>query len=418
MTKGIFALNQFFPQPYKLYNTIQNYEWGTKNEAAFIPRFLGIQPKLDTPYAELWIGAHPKAPSEIEIDGVKISLNIVVAKYPLECLGAYVCITFSHTFPFLLKILSAANALSIQTHPNKAQAQQLHAKDPKNYPDDNHKPEVAIALDSLTALAGFKPVQSIKKNLEQLPELSELIGQELIDALLNSKDLSEQKDLIKKIFEAVMQHAEDTEHLTACISYIRKRLTNKTSRLPEEEQFLEQHRLFGDDVGLFSFFFFNLVDLKPGEAIFTDAGIPHAYIKGTICECMANSDNVVRAGLTNKFKDVGTLLDVLRYDFMECPMMQAGTGAGETVYRTTAKEFEVSRLIELKGFRRTCISNDRPSVYLIMLGSLDVQWNVAGKSQIVHYIKGESFFIPASLPQYEISVKSSEAEIFIVTIPS
>ena len=250
-----------------------------------------MQAEPDVPYAELWIGAHPNASSEIEIDGTRMAFNHVIEEFPEECLGTYVCEKFSRKFPFLLKVLSAAHALSIQTHPNKIQAQQLHAKDPKNYPDDNHKPEVAIALDSLLALVGFKPTKDIKNNLATLPELAGFIGHDLIDQLLKNQNLSAEETLIQKIYETVMQHAEDQEWLTACIDGIQNRLTNQVSRSPEEEQFLEQYRLFGVDVGLLSFFFFNLIRLKAGEAIFTDAGVPHAYIAGNICECMANSDN-------------------------------------------------------------------------------------------------------------------------------
>ena len=133
------------PQPYKLFNKVQNYDWGTKNEDAFIPKFLGVKPEKDLPYGELWIGAHPKAPSEIEIEGIKYSLNWVIDNFPEEVLGKDVANIFGGKLPFLLKVLSAAQALSIQLHPNKKQAEILHAKDPINYPDDNHKPEIAIA---------------------------------------------------------------------------------------------------------------------------------------------------------------------------------------------------------------------------------------------------------------------------------
>lgn len=408
-------MKKFFSRPYKLFNTIQNYEWGTKNEAAFIPHFLGIPIEPDKPYGELWIGAHPKAPSKIEINGTMIPLNEVVQEFPTECLGAYVCKNFSNTFPFLLKILSAARSLSIQTHPNKSQAERLHAKDPKNYPDDDHKPEVAIAIDSLIALAGFKPVNAIKKNLKTLPELSTLVGKELFDDLLISEDGQAEKKQIQTMYESIMQHAEDAQGLTECISKIQKRFIEKTNRSIEEEQFLEQYNLYGADVGLLSFFFFNIVRLRPGEAIFTDAGIPHAYIKGTICECMANSDNVVRAGLTNKFKDVPTLLDIVRYDFAECPVMQAAP-AGETIYRTTAKEFEVSHLKKPEGFRQNCLSHDRPGVYLIMNGLLKIFWISDGTTQSATFGKGESFFVPASLNEYEIAADQG-VEYFAVAIP-
>jgi mannose-6-phosphate isomerase len=409
-------LKQFPIKPYKLYNTIQNYAWGTKNESAFIPRFIGVKVEPNKPYAELWIGAHPKAPSEIEIGGTRIPLNKVIEDHATECLGEYVRRKFSGTFPFLLKVLSAANALSIQTHPNKLQAERLHAKDPKNYPDDNHKPEIAIALDSLVALVGFQPVHSIRRHLESLPELESLVGQGVIDEIIKSEDLGTNENLIKQLYGFIMQRADDKDRLTACISKIQKRLTQKEYRLPEEEQFLEQHKLYGTDVGLLSFFFFNLLHLQQGQAIFTGAGVPHAYIKGNIIECMANSDNVVRAGLTKKFKDVETLLNVIQYDFAECPVLKAEAGTDEVTYRTAAQEFEVSQYKKPGGFRKKYFSNDRPTVYLVTRGSLEVYWNCDETEHTLKFAKGDSFFVPAALPQYEIS-SNDNVEFFIVVIP-
>jgi mannose-6-phosphate isomerase len=411
-------LRQFPIKPYKLYNTIQNYEWGTKNESAFIPRFIGAEVELNKPYAELWIGAHPNAPSEIEIDGLRFPLNKVIQNRPMECLGEYVRNKFSGTFPFLLKVLSAASALSIQTHPNKVQAQRLHAKDPKHYPDDNHKPEIAIALDSLVALAGFQPVQSIRKHLEFLPELGELVGQGLIDEILKSEDPIILGNLIKQLYGLVMQRADDKEHLAACIIKIQKRLTEKEFRSPEELQFLKQYELYGTDVGLLSFFFFNLIHVQQGQAIFTGAGVPHAYIKGNIIECMANSDNVVRAGLTNKFKDVDTLLNIILYKFAECHVLhtEAGTGTGEVLYRTTAEEFEVTKNKNPGGFRKICFSNNRPIVYLIIHGSLEVHWNGDDSACTSKFSRGDSFFIPAALSHYEIT-SNNDVEFFAVAIP-
>ena len=409
-------LKQFSLKPYKLYNTIQNYEWGTKNESAFIPRFIGMEVELNKPYAELWIGAHPKTPSKIEIDGTKIPLNKIIATYPGECLGEYVRSKFSGTFPFLLKVLSAARALSIQAHPNKVQAQRLHAKDPKNYPDDNHKPEIAIALDSLVALVGFQPVRSIRKHLESLKELDELVGKGLVDEIIKSEDQVMAENLIKQLYGIIMQRAVDKEHLASCIFKIHKRLMEKEFRSPEEEQFLEQHTLYGADVGLLSFFFFNLVHLQQGQAIYMGAGVPHAYIKGNIIECMANSDNVVRAGLTNKFKDVETLLNIILYKFAECPVLHAEAGTGDGTYRTAAEEFEVTLNIKPRGFRKKCFSNDRPIINLITHGSLDVHWNGDGTVYTLKFLRGDSFFVPAALSQYEIS-SNDDVEFITVAIP-
>ncbi|HVN49000.1 MAG TPA: mannose-6-phosphate isomerase, class I [Bacteroidota bacterium] len=406
-----------FPcQPYKLYNSIKNYEWGTKNGQAFIPKFLGTQPEPNVPYAELWIGAHPNASSEIEIAGERIPMHRVVEQFPDETLGSYVREKFNGTFPFLLKVLSAEHALSIQTHPNKTQAQRLHQQDPQNYPDDNHKPEIAIAIDSLDALVGFQPLASIRNNLKTLPELTEFIGNKLIDPFLSDQHRTDEAMLAQKIYETMMHRADEKERLSICIEGIRQRLEQKGQRSPEEEQFLEQYKLFGADVGLLSFFFFNLIHLKTGEAIFTDAGIPHAYIKGNICECMANSDNVVRAGLTNKFKDVPALLDILRYDFAECPVMKSQPDASETIYPTSAQEFEVRLYKKTSGCFEEQLSNQRPSVLLLTKGSLKLQWSSDGTSNASKYSAGESIFLPASLPKFRI-LAQTDVEYFSVVVP-
>ena len=187
------------PQPYLLKNTIQHYEWGTKGKNAFIPKLLNIKSEKDKPYAELWMGAHPKSPSKIVIDGNEFSLNEVIHQYPGEMLGSKTAKKFSNTLPFLFKVLSANEALSIQVHPDKKQAISLHKKDPINYPDSNQKIEIAIALDSLTALVGFKTFKEILKVLKDYPEIGEFIGNKFVVSL---KVLSRQnqKNFLQKLF--------------------------------------------------------------------------------------------------------------------------------------------------------------------------------------------------------------------------
>lgn len=410
-------MNNFLPKPYKLFNKIQNYEWGTKNENAFIPNIIGIKAQRDLPYAELWIGAHPKASSEIEFDGEKIQLKDFIARFTKECLGEFVSEKFNGQFPFLLKILSADKALSIQTHPNKKDAEKLHKKDPKNYPDDNHKPEIAIAVDSLIAIAGFRPINEIERNIKSLPELNLLIDEIFINDLQNSETEEMKKESIKNLYSALMRKAEDKNNLSACVSNICNRLNSKKELTFEENQFLIQHKLYGVDIGLFSFFFFNMVDLQPGQAIFTSAGVPHAYIKGNIIECMANSDNVVRAGLTNKFKDVDTLLGILQYDFKKYVIINSERKTDEFVYKTSAEEFEVSAFDKRTDFKKEIKFNNKPSVYLITEGVLEVEWIYNGEKNIEQFKKGDSFFVPASLSDY--SVKSLQScRYFVASVPS
>jgi len=409
-------LKSLQPQPYKLFNKVQNYDWGTKNEDAFIPKFLGLNPVKDLPYGELWIGAHPKAPSEIEIEGTKYPLNLVIDNFPQEILGKDVAKKYDGKLPFLLKVLSAAQALSIQLHPNKKQAEILHTRDPKNYPDDNHKPEIAIALDSLTAIVGFRFANQIKEIFIKCPELKEFSGGKNYELLIEAGNENDLKETIKKVYITIMENANDKEKLEIVINKLVEKFLNQSIRTPEEEQFLIQQKLYGYDIGLLSFFFFNIIQLKPEQAFFTDAGVPHAYIKGNIIECMANSDNVVRAGLTNKFKDVDTLLEIMNYSFGEIEIINKNQKQDEVVFKTTAAEFEVSGYLKNSGSIHKLVTNDKPIVVLIENGNMQVEWiNEEGK-KTMNFGKGESFLSPAILPELSLSI-NKYSRYYVVAIP-
>lgn len=409
-------MNRIFRRPFRLLNKTQHYDWGTKNDNAFIPHFVGSPVVRDLPYAELWIGAHPTAPSDIVVQGGVTPLNRVIEDFPLEILGEDVAGRFDRKLPFLLKVLSAARALSIQTHPDKEQARKLHAVDPAHYPDDNHKPEIAIALDSLTAIAGFRPARDIVAALHRFPELDGLAGSELIRRVQAVGSESELVGNLKLLYGAIMRRAADEETLVPVIGKIVDRLSGKRDSAADEVLFVEQYGLYGADVGLFSFLFFNLLELKPGQAIFTGAGVPHAYIRGNIVECMANSDNVVRAGLTGKFKDVGALLDILTYRFAEYPVINQEQKADGVVYHTGAEEFQITGYQKDPGFDAVFESGGRPTVVLITGGSLSVQWEDDGGWRSETFTHGESFLVPAILPRWRMSA-GGKAGYYCVTIP-
>jgi mannose-6-phosphate isomerase len=412
----VLKLERIYAKPYKLKNKIQNYEWGTKNESAFIPNLLGIPAEPGLPYAELWIGAHPKAPSEIEIDGASYPLDKVIEQFPVEMLGQYAAEKFGNKLPFLLKVLSAARALSIQAHPNKEQAAKLHAADPVNYPDDNHKPEIAIAIDTLTAIAGFRPVKDIVENLKKYPELQEFASKEFIEKIFELKDNFELSIHLNMLYSKVMSCCLDPEKFSGIINGIIKQLSGTEKLTLEEEQFLKQHELYGNDIGLISFFFFNIISLKPGQAIFTGAGIPHAYIEGNIIECMANSDNVVRAGLTDKFKDVNTLLEILDYTFAEYEIINEEQKTDGVNYITKAEEFEITAFHKEESYSRDFSNSTKPMIILITGGSLTIKWFEDEKECSESFSKGESFLIPAILHEYQLSCEKA-ASYFLVKIP-
>ena len=412
----MLRLERIYTKPYKLINKIQNYDWGTKNENAFIPNLLGIPAVPDLPYAELWIGAHPKAPSEIEVDGILYPLDKVIEQFSIEILGQYVSDKYDKKLPFLLKVLSAARALSIQTHPDKDQAVKLHSADPVNYPDDNHKPEIAIALDSLTAIAGFRPVDEIIDNLKKYPELQEFASEAFIEKLFGLKDKFELSINLNMLYSKIMDSASDEIKLLGVIDGIIKKLSSLKKLTTEEKQFVKQHKIYGTDVGLLSFFFFNTIQLKAGQAIFTGAGVPHAYIEGNIIECMANSDNVVRAGLTNKFKDVNTLLEILDYTFEEYEIINESQKTDGINYVTPAEEFEVAAFQKEPGYARDFSNSTKPLVILITDGSLNIKWIENEKEQTETFLKGESVILPASLHEYALSC-SIATKYFLVKIP-
>ncbi|RDW89868.1 mannose-6-phosphate isomerase pmi1 [Aspergillus mulundensis] len=240
--------------------------------------------------------------------------------------------------PFLFKVLSIRKALSIQAHPNKKLAETLHARDSKNYPDDNHKPEMTIAITPFEGLCGFRPLAEIVHFLKAVAPLRGLIGAQTATDFENTVRGSEDtedpeqtkknKAALRTLFTSLMKSSpEDIEaaaqELVAAAqsspetfaSLVNAPDTNPTDAAELASIIVRLNEQFPNDIGLFVFFFLNFVCLEPGEAMFLKADDIHAYISGDIIECMASSDNVVRAGFTPKFKDVDTLTEMLTYSY-------------------------------------------------------------------------------------------------------
>lgn len=389
-------INIFNIQPYLLTNTIQHYAWGQKNETAYIPQLLNIQAEKDQPYAELWIGAHPKAPSTI----MTRSLLELITEFPVEILGEEASKRFNDKLPFLLKVLSAGEALSIQAHPNKKQAEKLHANDPKHYPDDNHKPEIAIALDALTALVGFKTMPEIFNLLEEYSPIAEFVTLEVLKT-----------EGLKAFYSQLMTKAEtNPKELETILMKMDQLITDKKNKSETDDLYLELRQKYGTDVGLFSLYLFNLIHLDEGEAVFLKAGIPHAYLKGNIIECMANSDNVVRAGLTPKFKDITTLVDILTYE-TGIPEIISPTTTAITEYVVPIPEFSIIRK-NINSGQELQLLNDRLKIFIITEGKITITSDgFSGK-----FKKGDTVMVPAALEEYSISAHESTT-IYTAMIP-
>lgn len=296
----------------KLENKVMNYDWGTFD---YIPNLLSVEAD-GLPQAELWMGAHLKAPSIA--DG--------------QSLGELISKMRTPELSFLMKVLSAKEALSIQAHPKKKDAVlgfERESKlgldidhDKRSYKDSNEKPELAIALTEFWGLVGFRMVNEIVKMFRMMCLNS--FSRE-IDDLEKSGDL-------RVFFEALLNHENKglliRESVECSLRYSE----------PEFSWIVGLANKYPGDIGVFAPAYLNLIRLKPSEGIFLGPGVLHAYLKGTIIEIMGNSDNVLRGGLSSKYVDKEGLVGILEFEEFVPEIIVPKDG----VYHTPAKEFELS----------------------------------------------------------------------------
>ncbi|KAM9313033.1 mannose-6-phosphate isomerase [Gastrophryne carolinensis] len=266
------------------------------------------------------MGTHPKGDAII-LNGqvAQKTLGQWIAAHP-DCLGSKVREVFKDQLPFLFKVLSVRLALSIQAHPDKALAKKLHAQFPQHYPDDNHKPEMAIALTSFRGLCGFRPIPEIVAFLRDIPEFRAVIGQDaaqqLEECAANLSNDVEVHKALQQCFTCMMQRKKEefAEQLNLLVQRVKQQVASGVDvSYCIGDLLLILNSQFPGDIGCFAIYFLNVVTLQPGEAMYLGANEPHAYLEGDCVECMACSDNTVRAGLTPKFIDVDTLCEMLTY---------------------------------------------------------------------------------------------------------
>jgi mannose-6-phosphate isomerase len=307
---------------FPLEGVIRDYAWGSPTA---IPRMLGIEPD-GRPAAELWFGAHAGSPSP----AWGSTLDAVIAADPDTMLGTATRERFGDHLPYLLKVLAADKALSIQVHPDRAQAEAGFAaeqrdglpSDRRNYTDANHKPELLCALTPFEAMCGFRPVD------QTLAVLGELAVPELdfvVDALRGP-------DGLRTAFTAVLEH-DDPATLAGAVA------AHASSDGPLRSTWIAAHD-FPDDIGVVVTLLLNYRRLEPGQAIYLAAGNVHGYLRGTGVEIMANSDNVLRCGLTAKRIDVGELVQITDFTELTEPLWPA---EGDT-FRVPVPDFALRRL--------------------------------------------------------------------------
>ncbi|CAE6471113.1 unnamed protein product [Rhizoctonia solani] len=265
-----------------------SYDWGKIGKNSKAGQYARADPEFkfqeDKPYSELWMGTHPTLPSKLQ-SGEKLYDHLQA--HP-ELLGDKVCKQYDGNLPFLFKVLAIEKALSIQAHPNKKLAEKLHKERPDVYKDDNHKPEMAIAITPFSGFCNFRPLSEISTFLSSVPEFASLIPAQAASALSSSP--SDPKSALREVFGALMSAPSD-QIQSALDQLIKRYESGGTTPVESEVADLAQTlaKQYPGDVGVFCVFLLNVVKLNPGEAMFLQADEPHAYITGDIIECMATS---------------------------------------------------------------------------------------------------------------------------------
>ncbi|KAJ6861301.1 mannose-6-phosphate isomerase 1-like [Populus alba x Populus x berolinensis] len=406
--------------------SVQNYDWGKKGtEGSEVARLYELNSGYDIafekkkPFAEFWVGTHGSGPSFVVEGGVEngdsngsgsLSLKEWICKNP-NVLGDKVLDKWGCDLPFLFKVLSVAKALSIQAHPDKELAKVLHKLHPNIYRDDNHKPEMALAVTEFEALCSFISLEELKAVLRDVPEIVELVGSAVVNQLLqiNEQDHEEKvKSVLRSAFTHLMSASK--EMTAEVISKLKSRLytESETRQLTGKEQLvLQLEKQYPADIGVISAFFLNYVKLNPGEALYLGANEPHAYLHGECIECMATSDNVVRAGLTPKHLDIQTLCSMLTYK-QGFPEILKGFPLSPyiTRYLPPFDEFEVDRCILPRGASTVFPAIPGPSIFLVVVG----EGTMRTESSKDVVMEGDALFAPANT---EISVSTpSELHLY------
>ncbi|MFD7432032.1 mannose-6-phosphate isomerase, class I [Streptomyces sp. NPDC059818] len=377
----------------RLSNTVRPYAWGSTTA---IPALLGVAPTGE-PQAEMWMGAHPGAPSRITRTGpgavpgtpqaaTEHPLTDVIAADPVGELGAATVEKFGPRLPFLLKLLAAGAPLSLQVHPDLAQAQQGYADEERRsvpvdaphrtYKDANHKPELICALTPFDGLCGFRePIEAA--------EAMEALG---VDSLKPYADLLRahpEEAALREVLTAILtaDPAQMAETVTAAAAAA-ERLGGAFAPYAR----IAHH--FPGDAGVIAAMLLNYVQLQPGEALFLGAGVPHAYLDGLGVEIMANSDNVLRCGLTPKHIDVPELLRIVRFEATDPGVLRPeASPSGEELYETPVDEFRLSRFDLSPGADPVDLTAATPQILLCTAG--------APRTGDLGLVPGESVFVPA-----------------------
>ena len=400
MSSGHLSLHSFFPME----NKIQNYAWGSTSS---IHDLFGFENESQQPQAEVWMGTHPKGCSMVTFDKHLIPLSELINSNKSAYLSSDIAQEFGD-LPFLFKILAADKALSIQVHPSKSQAEKGFEQEEqagisltannRNYKDANHKPELVYALTDYQAMNGFRAYDEI---IEFFTDLHIFDLKELV----KSFSYTPTSQGLKEFFSGLLTLSEQRKHnaLDQLLTYAQVH--------QEQTEFaliIELNHQYPYDVGLFSPLLLNVITLQSGEAMYLSANTPHAYIKGTGLEIMANSDNVLRAGLTPKHIDVNELIectDFIPIAFDDLILSPQKEGLFDS-YDIPVNDFNFGVIHSPKDTKVEIHSAE-----ILMAIDSDVEL-YSQNEEVIILTKGQSVFIPAYIGSYILSSHGRVARAF------
>ncbi|MCV2394167.1 mannose-6-phosphate isomerase, class I [Actinotalea sp. M2MS4P-6] len=378
---------------HRLVNPTQPYAWGSTTA---IPALLGSAPTGD-PVAELWLGGHPGAPSQVQTDDGPVRLDALLAADPDAMLGADVVARFGTSLPYLLKVIAAEKPLSLQVHPNLERARVGFAEEEargiprdaaeRSYRDQNHKPELVYALTTFEAMCGFRAPR-------RAAELLAGLDTSLVRRLAQILHADPTATGIRRAFRNLLEPATrpSVEEVGEVADACRARLETGSPSPRADRTVVMLADAYPGDPGVVTSLLLNPVTLQPGEAMFVPAGGVHAYLHGVGVEIMASSDNVLRAGLTPKHIDIPELL--ANVDYRAAPPIRIApeTFYGETrVYYAPVDDFELS-VTTLTDDRSHPLPGRGPRILLCLDGTVSV---TSERDGAVALRRGESVVVPA-----------------------
>ncbi|HFQ5257530.1 TPA: mannose-6-phosphate isomerase, class I [Vibrio vulnificus] len=397
---------------FKLDNPVKNYEWGSKTA---IQSLFGIDNPNGEPQAEIWMGAHPNGCSTVSIDGESVLLSKLIQSNQEGILSKATAEQFGE-LPYLFKVLAAGQALSIQVHPSKEEAEVGFAREEaqgidrsaaqRNYRDPNHKPELVYALTPYQAMNGFRAFDDI---LARFTHMVGAVHMPTVQALLEVFKDNKTSYGLEAFFTGLLslQGDDKLQSLAALLEYVK---LHQKQDLEDDlcSLVLELAQSYPSDIGLFAPFMLNVLTLKPGQAMYLDARTPHAYLKGAGLEIMANSDNVLRAGLTPKHIDVDELAKCTLFEEkpVESLLCQPETDGYYHHYPISVPDFNFDCFMQADD---TVVQLSSAEI----LFAIDCDATLSHKSgEKITITKGESVFIPAYAQEYTLSSKGRVARAY------